>query len=317
MTTKEGTMLLAWLDLETTGHDTPAEGSVLELGLVVTTLELNELARADWLVEPDLWHVATMPKVVRRMHTDNGLLADLDYHRARQARYPDRVVEPAAQVDHQVAAVLDRVAVDEGKLVLAGSGVSHYDRPWLNHHFPEVASRLRYYTLDVGVVRRFLGMLLGRDDLVAERPQPDAKAHRALADAVDHVHEAGWYRDLLHDALEHAEPVGARVKDGGVMGTLVRCGECGGSGRLHAPDELPPVVQPEDPSPCCPWHGRGGEPETPCHGGACPDGGACYHECMASCWRVRNAAPLAGAFPADVWPAEVRQRHAPDQRGRA
>lgn len=37
----------------------------------------------------------------------------------------------------------------------------------------------------------------------------------------------------------------------------------------------------------------------------CPDGGTCHHECewATGCWRVRNAAPLAGVFPGDEWPA--------------
>lgn len=32
---------------------------------------------------------------------------------------------------------------------------------------------------------------------------------------------------------------GERAYDGGVMGTIVRCPECGGSGKLHRPDEEP------------------------------------------------------------------------------
>jgi hypothetical protein len=40
------------------------------------------------------------------------------------------------------------------------------------------------------------------------------------------------------------DPVGARVVDGGSVGTVVRCGQCGGSGRLHQPDELPDRVAP-------------------------------------------------------------------------
>lgn len=39
--------------------------------------------------------------------------------------------------------------------------------------------------------------------------------------------------------------VGDRVRDGGEMGVIVRCHECGGSGQLHRPDEIPPVVEPD------------------------------------------------------------------------
>lgn len=38
--------------------------------------------------------------------------------------------------------------------------------------------------------------------------------------------------------------VGHRVEDGGVMGTIVTCEECSGSGVLHDPHERPPVSEP-------------------------------------------------------------------------
>lgn len=42
---------------------------------------------------------------------------------------------------------------------------------------------------------------------------------------------------------------GDRVEDGGIMGTLVRCTECGGIGVLHKPDELPPTAAPQPETP--------------------------------------------------------------------
>ncbi|MFY1595458.1 hypothetical protein [Micromonospora sp. WMMD737] len=45
-----------------------------------------------------------------------------------------------------------------------------------------------------------------------------------------------------------APRAGDRVEDGGLMGTLVRCPECGGGGLLHKPDHYPtgPAPQPEE-----------------------------------------------------------------------
>lgn len=40
------------------------------------------------------------------------------------------------------------------------------------------------------------------------------------------------------------DPFGARVLDGGEPGTVVRCPECGGSGRLHKLDKIPEPVEP-------------------------------------------------------------------------
>ena len=38
---------------------------------------------------------------------------------------------------------------------------------------------------------------------------------------------------------------GMRVEDGGVMGTIVRCHECGGEGELHKPDVMPEPSTPD------------------------------------------------------------------------
>lgn len=41
----------------------------------------------------------------------------------------------------------------------------------------------------------------------------------------------------------------------------------------------------------------------------CPDGGACHHECVDTCFRVRCCAPLSNVFPNDEWPADVKAAH--------
>lgn len=41
----------------------------------------------------------------------------------------------------------------------------------------------------------------------------------------------------------------------------------------------------------------------------CPDAGRCHHACVERCWRVRNAGPITGTFPGDVWPEHVKAEH--------
>lgn len=55
---------------------------------------------------------------------------------------------------------------------------------------------------------------------------------------------ARFLEDLLNEYPR--QRFGERVEDGGEMGTIVRCGECGGSGELHALDVLPEPVEPTD-----------------------------------------------------------------------
>lgn len=60
----------------------------------------------------------------------------------------------------------------------------------------------------------------------------------------------GWFANALMAGFDTARAnpgnrFGHRVKDGGIMGTLVRCHECGGSGELHRPDVMPEPVEPD------------------------------------------------------------------------
>ena len=41
----------------------------------------------------------------------------------------------------------------------------------------------------------------------------------------------------------------------------------------------------------------------------CPDGGTCHHDCVASCFRVRNCGPLSNIFIGDDWPTDLRALH--------
>lgn len=43
---------------------------------------------------------------------------------------------------------------------------------------------------------------------------------------------------------------------------------------------------------------------------ACPDGGACHHECEPSaCFRVRTCGSYSNRYPGDEWPLEIRLEH--------
>jgi oligoribonuclease (3'-5' exoribonuclease) len=165
-----------WCDLETTGleWDGPS-AAILEAAFVLTTVDLVEVASASAVVSPPgasqdhdaLW--ASMPEVVRQMHRDNGL-----WQEATRGGTPMLHVEP------ELLGWLDEHGAVAGSQVwLAGSGVAHFDRFWVQAHMPRLASRLdAYYTLDVGEVRRALHDAGVR--LPGEPAQP--KVHRAVPD---------------------------------------------------------------------------------------------------------------------------------------
>ena len=184
-------MNLAVIDLETTGTDENA-GSILEVGVIVVGPDLVVLDVAAWLVHPYPDHLANMDPVVVEMHRTSQLLAELE---------AGDNVHLLEDVDRELAALLDRFTVD-GRVALAGSGVGHFDSRWLRRHLPNASKRLTYWTIDVGVVRRFLRDLCGWD----VPPLNDEKPHRALDDALLHLAEMRAFRDVLSFDRPKANP---------------------------------------------------------------------------------------------------------------
>lgn len=179
---------------ELTEHLDP-RASFLELGMIVCrdTPDLEEVGVASVLIRPpgtlqdhDLLFASLLP-VVRDMHTRSGLW---------QQATTDSEAWRVDEADASLAQWLDSLGVPLGKVPLLGSGVSHFDSRWIAAHLPRLASRVTYWTVDAGVIRRALE-LARRDDLVDKVGDVDAKNHRALDDARLHAAELRRYLRLL------------------------------------------------------------------------------------------------------------------------
>ena len=175
-------MNLAWIDLETTGTH-PEADRIIEVGLVVTNQHLETLLEGSWTVGPP--DTLCMTPTVAAMHARNGLLEELS-----EVGGP-----PLADIDHDLVSVVGPY-LKGGRIILAGSGVAHFDRKFIDAQLPELAKRLTYYTIDVGVIRRFMDKVVGAPK-PADYPTPDGKTHRALDDIRLHVDEARSWRDHL------------------------------------------------------------------------------------------------------------------------
>lgn len=171
-----------WLDLETSGLD-PRVHEILELGAVITTPDLFELSRFHRVIQPEsvAWQ-QHMDEYVTEMHTGSGLLDEL-------------LDSPLTtrDVDRFFAEMFGAMG-EPGDFVLAGSGVSHFDRRFLDSQMPELAAFFAYYTIDVGILRRTMRDIVGRSDLLLpEVPKP----HRAMEDALLHLEEMRFLKKAL------------------------------------------------------------------------------------------------------------------------
>lgn len=187
------------LDLESNGVNDERDmyAALLEVGFVLvdaTTPDLVEKGRGDAVVRPygdraqldRMW--AVMPDVVQRMHSENGLW--------EEATTNADMTPHAAELDTQLRDWLNAAVGPDATVMLAGSGVGHFDDRWMRTWLPLLRARLVYANLDSSSIRRAL-KLAGREGLVRQAKDVEAKPHRALADAVLHTDELRYYLRLL------------------------------------------------------------------------------------------------------------------------
>lgn len=181
------TKSLAWIDLETSGTNQQRD-KILEVACITTDSDLNEIDRVEMVVGGRLRVDSlrrTSEEVVQKMHDDNGLWDEL----VRSTLTLDAA-------DEQL-----RKFLGAQQWALAGSGVAHFDSRFIRAQMPRTATRLTYWTIDVGVIRRFLRNIVGVNLDSLTPFDADLKAHRAMADIEAHLTEARIYRDFLGTLL--------------------------------------------------------------------------------------------------------------------
>lgn len=160
---------LMWFDLETTGLDRHHD-LILEIGCVMTNRVLEKKGQFARIVRHD--PLPPMPDSVLSMHEKSGLLALLDADHA----------EPMAVAEQSLLAWMDRMGCEDGRTMLAGTGTAHFDQHFVERLMPEVWKRLHHGLIDVGVMRRFTELTVGRAVAGSLTAQPEV-GHRALDDA--------------------------------------------------------------------------------------------------------------------------------------
>jgi len=168
---------LLWVDLETTGLD--ENDPLLEIAGIITDEKLNPMSDFNAVAYFDRDSLPIDPFVLA-MHDESGLWDECIRQNPRMG---------TRQVLDQFESWLIECGLGGG-FVLCGSGVSHFDARWLDHHSPMIAAKRAYYTIDVGSVRRlFTPHIAG--------PELGEKAHRAVDDIDSHLEEAQWYVEAM------------------------------------------------------------------------------------------------------------------------
>ncbi|GGC85396.1 oligoribonuclease [Tersicoccus solisilvae] len=172
---------IVWIDCEMTGLD-PVADALIEVAVLVTDSELNILGDGvDVVIKPPAGAVEAMGDFVRQMHTDSGLLTELD----------DGV--SLAEAQRQVMEYLRAWVPDPKKAPLGGNSVGT-DRVFLVRDMPAVVDHLHYRIIDVSTIKE-----LARRWFPRAYFQAPAKTgnHRALGDIRDSIDELRYYRGAV------------------------------------------------------------------------------------------------------------------------
>jgi len=169
---------LVWIDCEMTGLDLEHD-ALIEVAALVTDFELNVLGEGvDLVIRPPAEALAQMNDVVRQMHTDSGLLGELDGGCTLQ--------EAEKRVLEYVTAHMDAGA----RPPLAGNSVAT-DRAFLARDMADVDAFLHYRIVDVSSIKELVRRWYPRVYFAAPTK---AGNHRALADIRESIEELRYYR---------------------------------------------------------------------------------------------------------------------------
>lgn len=172
--------MIAWVDIETTDLE-PRHGAILEVGILLTDDELNEIDRTSVVLQPPWCYRLLMKPEVLALHDageGNGLLAECEasglnhYHAASAICLwlGDRVEEPP---------------------VMAGNTVG-FDRAWLKAKMGVLEALFHYRSIDVSSLKE-----LNERWGFTSKWEGDRKLHRVLPDLEDSIAELRHYRAAL------------------------------------------------------------------------------------------------------------------------
>ena len=172
------TEYIVWADCEMTGLDIEKD-EICEIAVIVTDDQLQPVDEGiQVVIKPSAAAMANMGDFVRQMHTDSGLLSELE----------SGVSIESAQ--EQVIAYLGKFITEPKTAPLAGNSIGT-DRMFIIRQMPKLDSFLHYRNIDVSSLKELVRRWYPR--VYFQLPKK-VGSHRALADIRESIQELAYYR---------------------------------------------------------------------------------------------------------------------------
>lgn len=224
---------IVWIDCEMTGLDISTD-ALIEIAVIVTDSELNPLGEGlDLVIKPPAGATDTMVEIVREMHTDSGLLEELESGTT------------LADAEVQVLNHIKQFVPKAGTAPLAGNSIGT-DKMFLDRDMPDLTSYLHYRVIDVSSIKE----LARRWHPRAYYNSPEkAGGHRALADIAESIDELRYYRSVLFPGNGEPESATAKESAKSILDDSTKAKMSALSTPAPAPDSVNPTTPAEAPKP--------------------------------------------------------------------
>ncbi len=172
------TEYIVWADCEMTGLDIEKD-EICEIAVIVTDEQLKPVDEGIQIViRPSDAAMANMGEFVRQMHTDSGLLAELESGVSLQS------------AQEQVLSYLGKYISEPKTAPLAGNSIGT-DRMFIIRQMPKLDAFLHYRNIDVSSLKELVRSWYPR--VYFQLPKKNG-SHRALADIRESIQELAYYR---------------------------------------------------------------------------------------------------------------------------
>lgn len=202
MTKAQNEEVLVWLDLETTGLNEISD-SILEIGMVIATLNDEVIDECNWVVNPvkrsaqdgTKYQMLAIDKVktevdefVYEMHTKNGLWDEIE--NTKQTLF---------HVGQQIPEWMRMNGCDPSKemFYMAGRGIDRFDRKFLEtNRIPLKGLNAAFHYRSLDTSNLFQAFKFAGVDINKDRPKRES-THRALDDCKDAIADWAWFKNTV------------------------------------------------------------------------------------------------------------------------